>query len=321
MIKTILLLFLFFPTIIFSQQIDTFLNIDSASLFTATIDVNETTNQYPVYNFKKENTFNFLKKDPVYAWKWLRDGIWTGAALSVSTAGLILSNSKNGISLIDQEKFLNEESLQNEIDKISSINRWAAGKNSEGARSLSDAILYTSLTAPIALLLNENINDQAGEYIAIYIESLATSCALYTLTARFVDKSRPFVYDNSGETSSYKRFKNNGQRSFYSGHVAATATATFFAAKAYCDFNPETTGKGFIWAGAATIPAAVAYLRIESGQHFLTDVAIGYVLGAATGILVPEMHKKKNENIEIFPSSETTFNGDRNSGLTLKYTF
>ncbi|MEH6763187.1 MAG: phosphatase PAP2 family protein [Aequorivita antarctica] len=315
------MLFSFFPAFIYSQQIDAIKNNNSALLSFQSFTLNEPIPQNFSYNLKKESTFSVLKNNPTYEWKWLRDGIWTGAGISVSTAGLILSSSKNGLSLADQEKFLNNASLQKEIDKISSIDRWAAGKHSESARSLSDAILYTSLTAPIALLFNDNINAQAGEYIAIYIESLATSSALYSLTARFVDKSRPFVYDNSGETSNYKRFNNSGQRSFYSGHVAATATATFFAAKAYCDFNPDTNGKEFIWAGAATIPAVVGYLRIESGQHFLTDVALGYALGAATGILVPELHKKKHENIEIYPSSSTSFNGEKLNGMTFRYTF
>jgi membrane-associated phospholipid phosphatase len=321
MIKTILLFFLFFPAIISSQQIAFIQKDDSALLFKRAIDTSNTTSQSSGYDFNTKSTFNNLNTNPVYEWKWTRDGIWTGTGIGVSIAGLILSRSKKGILLEDQDRFLNNEKLQIEIDKIPAINRWAAGKNSEDARLISDAILYTSLTAPIVLLFNDNINEQAGEYIAIYIQSLATTCALYSLTARFVDKSRPFVYDNSGKTSEYKRFKNNGQRSFYSGHVAATATATFFAAKAYCDFNPNMTGKGFVWAGAAAIPAAMGFLRIESGQHFLTDVLVGYTLGAATGILVPELHKKKYENIDIYPSASTSFNGDRHAGVSFRYTF
>ncbi|HBL80979.1 MAG TPA: phosphoesterase PA-phosphatase, partial [Aequorivita sp.] len=136
-----------------------------------------------------------------------------------------------------------------------------------------------------------------------------------------VNRSRPYVYDNSGDTSEDRRFKNNGQRSFYSGHVAATATATFFAAKAYSDFNPDASGKVWIWTGAAVLPASVGVLRMEAGQHFLTDVLLGYVLGAGTGILIPELHKKKMENIDIYPSSGTSFNGDSYNGMAFRYTF
>ncbi len=179
MIKTILLFLLFFTFIVFSQQINIFHNNDSASLFTASIDVAETTNDSPVYNFKKENSFNNIKNESVYDWKWKRDGIWTAASLSVCTAGLIISNSKNGISIVDQDKFLNTESLQVEIDKIDKINRWAAGYHSESARSLSDLVLYTSLTAPIALLLNENINNE-GSHCYIYPKLSNVYCAIHT---------------------------------------------------------------------------------------------------------------------------------------------
>ena len=217
--------------------------------------------------------------------------------------------------------FLNEESLQKEIDKINFLDQWVAGKHNEDANAISDIPFALSFAAPFALLFDDEINDHTGQYIGLYIESLATTAALYTITAGLVDRSRPYVYDNSGDTGEDRRFKNNGQRSFYSGHVAATATATFFAAKAFSDFNPDANGKVFVWAGAATLPAAVGVLRMEAGQHFLTDVLLGYVLGAGTGILVPELHKKKVENIDIYPSSGTSFNGDSYNGMAFRYTF
>ena len=223
--------------------------------------------------------------------------------------------------LAERAKFLDEASLQKEIDKLNFLDQWAAGKHNEDANAMSDIPFALSFVAPFALLFDDEINDHTAQYIGLYIESLATTSAIYTITAGLVDRSRPYVYDNSGDTDENRRFKNNGQRSFYSGHVAATATATFFAAKAYSDFNPDATGKGFVWAGAAALPAAVGILRIEAGQHFLTDVLLGYVLGAGTGILVPELHKKKMENIDIYPSSGTSFNGDSYNGMAFRYTF
>lgn len=256
-----------------------------------------------------------------YEWKWVRDGIWTGAGLGGSVLGLSLIKQKDDLPESERAKFLTEETLQKEIDNLPFLDRWVAGNHSESASSISDIPFALSFVAPFALLFDDEINDHTGQYIGIYIESLATTAALYTITAGLVDRSRPYVYDNSGDTSIDRRFKNNGQRSFYSGHVAATATATFFAAKAYSDFNPDSNGKVFVWGGAAVLPAAVGVLRMEAGQHFLTDVLLGYVLGAGTGILVPELHKRKNDNINIYPSSGTAFNGDSYNGMAFKYTF
>lgn len=275
-------------------------------------------NSFKTNNLDIPNVENNLSP---YEWKWVRDGIWTGVGLGASAFGLYLIKEKEDLPVAEHPKFLDETSLQKKIDKLNFLDRWAAGKHNESASSISDVPFGISFAAPLALLFDDAINDHTGQYLGLYLESLATTAALYTITAGLVDRSRPYVYDNSGDTSNERRFKNNGQRSFYSGHVAATATATFFAAKVYSDFHPDAGGKIFIWAGAAVLPATVGAFRIEAGQHFLTDVLLGYVLGAGTGILVPELHKKKMENIDIYPSSGTSFNGDNYSGMAFRYTF
>lgn len=172
-----------------------------------------------------------------YEWQWVRDGIWTGAGIGASAVGLMLIKKKDDMPLAERDAFLNGQSLQKKIDNINFMDRWVAGKHNKSANNLSDIPFALSFAAPFAFLFDDEINDHTGQYIGLYIESLATTAAIYTITAGLVDRSRPYVYDNSGDTSEDRRFKNNGQRSFYSGHVAATATATFFAAKAYSDFQ------------------------------------------------------------------------------------
>lgn len=259
--------------------------------------------------------------DSPYQWQWLRDGIWTGASIGVSALGLSVIKSKDDLPESEIIGFTDPVLLENKINKINFLDRWGAGKHSEKANEISDIPFAVSFVVPFAFLFDDDINDHTGQYLGLYLESLATTAAIYTITAGFVDRSRPYVYDNSGDTPNDRRFKNNGQRSFYSGHVAASATATFFAAKVYSDFHPDAEGKVFIWAGAAAIPAAVGILRMEAGQHFLTDVLLGYVLGAGTGILVPELHKVKNKKVEVFPSSGIGYMGDSYKSLAFRYTF
>ena len=45
---------------------------------------------------------------------------------------------------------------------------------------------------------------------------------------------------------------------------------------------------------AAVVPAITAYLRVKGGKHFYTDVITGYLVGAAVGLIVPELHKTDN---------------------------
>ncbi len=253
--------------------------------------------------------------DSPYEWKWVRDGIWTGAGLGASAYGLYLIKNKDDITESELIEILAKQ------DDINFLDKWAIGKHSEKASTLSDIPFALSFVAPLALLFDDEINDHTGLYLGMYIETLATTAGLYTITAGLVDRSRPYVYDESGDTDLGRRLKNNGQRSFYSGHVAATAAATFYGAKVFSDLNPDSQGKVFVWTVAAILPASVGLLRIEGGQHFLTDVLLGYVLGAGTGILVPELHKKKNENINVYPSAGRSVLGDEFRGLTMSYTF
>ena len=285
--------------------------------------VTHTTTQTTIFdsgkgsNLQSQNDFN----PSPYEWKWVRDGIWTGAGIGVSALGLSIIRKKEDLSSEEIPGFTDPVLLKEKIDKINFLDRWVAGNHSQSANVISDIPFALSFAAPLAFLFDDAINDHTGQYVGLYIESMATTAAIYTMTAGLVERSRPYVYDNSGHTSEERRFQNNGQRSFYSGHVAATATATFFVAKVYSDFHPDAEGKVFIWAGAAVLPAAVGVFRMQAGQHFLTDVLLGYVLGAGTGILVPELHKKKNKNIDVYPSSGTSFSGDHYRGMAFRYTF
>lgn len=256
-------------------------------------------------------TASVAQSNTPYEWKWVRDGVWTGAAFGTSAYGLSLIKNKEGIT----------ETEVNALDKadINFIDRWVAGNSSEKANEFSDLPFGVSFVLPLGLLFDDDINDHTGQFIGMYLQSLSTTAALYSVTAGLVNRSRPYVYDPNEDIG--RRTSKNGQRAFYSGHVAASATATFFAAKVYCDYHPNATGKGYIWAAAAVVPATVGYFRLQAGQHFLTDVLLGYGLGAATGILVPELHKIKNASIEISPVGGRNFRGEDYTGLALRYTF
>ena len=102
---------------------------------------------------------------------------------------------------------------------------------------------------------------------------MAITGAMFTLTDGILNRSRPYVYGTIAPLE--KRLGKTGQRSFYAGHTAATAAATFFAAKVFQDFNPDSTAKPYVWVASAAIPAFVGYLRYKSGLHFMSDNLLG----------------------------------------------
>lgn len=244
--------------------------------------------------------------DSPYELNWAVDGPYLGASLGLNYLGLRLIRAKDHLSEDDLNSLSEED--------IWGIDRWAAGNYSPDADKLSNVPFFGAVGLSLLFLIDEDERKHMGQISVLLLESLATTGALFTITAGLVEKSRPFVYNQDLPTE--KRLINNSQRSFFAGHVAVAATGSFFAAKVFSDFNPDSWAKPYVWTLAALIPAWAGYLRIESGNHFLTDTIIGYAIGAASGILIPELHKKGNENFSLTP----TF-GSYYKGLSLNYRF
>jgi len=259
------------------------------------------------------NCFGQQKKGSPYQTNLLKDGIWITAGVGLNILGFNLIQNKDDLTL--------EELNSLSKDDIWGVDRWAAGYYSERANNDSYIPFYASFVLPLALLLNENERSHAGQISVLFVETMATTGALFTITAGLVQKSRPLAYNTS--IPAEDRIDSDEQRSFFAGHTAATAAATFFAAKVFSDFNPDSPLKPYVWSVAAAIPVSVGYLRIKSGKHFLTDNLIGYAVGAASGILIPELHKRTNENLQVYPvtglfKSELNVNS---SGMAMTYKF
>lgn len=238
----------------------------------------------------------------------------TAAGVGLSGLGLYLMQQK--------EPFTPEEA--NNLDKkdVNSFDRFSAGNASKSAKKVSDVLLYSSIAAPALLLFDDKINDNTGQMLALYVETMSITGAIFTMSSAAFPRARPLTYNkNRNEVPLSELTRANAQNSFFAGHTAAVSTMTFFTAKVFHDYNPDSPARPFVWAGAAIVPAAVGYLRLEAGKHFLSDNLIGYSVGAAVGILVPQLHKKgNNSGLSIAPSVIPVL--DRNvDGVALQYTF
>ena len=239
------------------------------------------------------------KSESPYELSWAKDGTWLGLGLAGSATGFLIIQNKDGSS---EEKIMNLDK-----DNVPFFDRWSAGYHNEDLSKISDIPFGASFVAPFVFMLTDNEQGHFGQLTVMYLESLSTTAALFTISAGLTNRIRPRAY--SEEIPIEIRTKSSNTRSFYSGHVAASATATFFAAKVYSDFYPDSKNKWLVWTGAAVIPAGVGALRLGAGQHFLSDVLLGYVLGASSGVLIPELHKKKFEDLSFTPVMSPEFNG------------
>ncbi|MUP41035.1 phosphatase PAP2 family protein [Christiangramia aestuarii] len=248
-----------------------------------------------------------------YKTDFWKDGSWIAGSTALNVLGVLTIQNKDELT---------DSDLAN-LDKkdIWGINRGAAGNYSVNADELSYIPFYGSFATPLLFLLGEDERKNFGQISVMFIETMATTGAIFTITAGTVQKSRPLVYNESLPDD--ERKDPDAQRSFFAGHTAATAAASFFSAKVFHDYNPDSPAVPFVWAGAVAVPAYVGYLRTKAGKHFLTDNIIGFGIGAACGILVPEIHKIGNERLDVYPTAQTNVMGTGidTKGIGVNYSF
>lgn len=262
-------------------------------------------------SFSTYSQTEYSTSESPYELDWGIDGPYLGGSLALTGVGFYLIQEKEGLSE-EEVAGLNKEDIWG-------VDRWVAGNYSERADKISYYPFFGSFAVPVVMMLaDEDQRSHAGQISVMYVETMATTGALFSLSVGLIDRYRPLVYDENAPMN--ERTSASSTRSFFAGHTAATAAATFFTAKIFNDFHPDSWATPYVWAAAAAVPAYVGYLRHKAGKHFITDNILGYGVGALSGILIPELHKKENANYSLTPTFGN-YMGAEYQGLSFTYTF
>ena len=173
------------------------------------------------------------------------------------------------------------------------------------------------MSLPFLFLTCKDTRKDFFKLTFLYLEAMSITGLLYTGSVYFTDRFRPYAY--SDETPITWRTRGGAKNSFYAGHVALVATSTFFMAKVFADYNPDSKIKWLIYGLAGAATSTMAYWRHRGGFHFPSDILLGITQGTLTGILVPHFHKNKiikDPNLSLLPYSD-----GKAHGLTLVYKF
>ena len=239
-----------------------------------------------------------LSAQSPYQLNWKKESVYIGGAAITNGLGFYF---RDKIPLLSPE----EVSIL-DATAVNSFDRIATRKYSTNAGRASDLLWGGSHLLPLLFLANEKTRTDFGTITALYGEVFFVNGGLTLLTKSTIRRIRPFVYNN--EVALDNKLKANAQTAFFSGHTSFAAANTFFVAKVFSDYHPDSKWKPMVWALAATIPAATGYFRVAAGKHYPTDVITGYVVGAAVGLLVPHFHKRKKDG-------KVAFYGGLNGGL------
>lgn len=212
-----------------------------------------------------------------------REILFAGAGALTLGTGTLLQNNLEATFRRDLEN--------TSYDQINGFDRLGSNVEIGNSRQLSDYALYAGAALPSLLLTDKSMRRDFGTIVLLYTETMAITGGLTNITKAGFHRPRPYVY--GPEWIPGTELSTGDQAAFMSGHTSLSAAGSFFFARVFSDYHPDSPLKPYVWGLAATVPAVTGYLRIRAGRHYPTDVIAGYLLGASVGYLVPTLHKKK----------------------------
>ncbi len=222
--------------------------------------------------------------------KWRVEAPLLGAGAALFAVG-------NGLTIT--RKVVPPEGLD-PSDVAWSLDRRVTGQRSTTADNQSDHFRNAALVYPVVLAFvsQPSATRVTGtlKRTVMYVEAIGIAEGLSTLIKGAADRPRPFNYQPDSQrpdNPAYDVTADDAFRSMPSGHAVATFCATGFAITDHLISRPDAGWKER--AGSALVggflASATASLRVEAGQHFPTDVMAGGLIGTATGVAVPLVHR------------------------------
>lgn len=253
---------------------------------------------YP--SFKYSDSINV---ESPYNLELNRELFLLGSGVLLDITGLIISSN---ISPLTPQEI-------NELD-LNDINNFDKNAIKPYSGSLNgDYFLYGSFLLPLTFLANDNTRRDWQMLGVMWLEVLAIQSGVNLIVKGLTKRTRPYMYDPN--TPLEKRQSVDARFSFYSGHTSTTAATTFYIARVFSDYLSNELVKTIIWTGAVIYPALTGYLRMNTGNHFRTDVITGYLIGAAIGYFIPEMHLR-NESLNV-----SFYKNFFNKGVSINLTY
>ena len=191
--------------------------------------------------------------------------------------------------------------------KINSFDKSATNNYSVNAALRSDVGLLGSFgiaaLSTLAFSLenaseNNSFASQASTLALMWFELNLINAMGTEIVKTSVKRTRPYAYNL--EAPLEKKLELNTRKSFFSGHASISAANSFFVAKVFSDYYPDSKWRPIVWGIAALVPAWTGLERYNAGMHFPSDIITGYAFGALLAYFVPQLHKPtKQQTIAI----------------------
>jgi hypothetical protein len=226
-----------------------------------------------------------------YQCRWSKDSWIIGACALGGAGAVIVEHSIEPITLGEINRLSRAE--------VNRFDRNATYNYSDQISDVSYALAGAVVAAPLALLLDHDVIDSWRTYSLMYMETVALAVIIPAFAKRTVERVRPFVYNP--DVPMDRRMTDDPRGSFFSRHTTMAFASAVFLSTAHDAYHPGSASSPYIWAGSLLAATAVGVMRIESGEHFPTDVIAGAAVGSAIGYLIPRMHRVETGRFSLTP--------------------
>ncbi len=205
---------------------------------------------------------------------------WDAPVIGVAAAGIVVPYAF-GASWIDESCPPCTKSDVNWID------RTTVGWHSHAAHVAGDVLIVADGVAAIVVdaLDVRDARETAVDLVVIGEATLVTG-ALTTAAKYATSRPLPAVVNNQDPALARR---SAGYRAFWSGHAAIGATLAVSLAETM-RLRHEAASR-WILAGGLAVTAGASALKLAAGEHYLTDVVVGAIVGAGVGWLIPRLHR------------------------------
>ena len=216
-----------------------------------------------------------------------------GFAASEGSGAFVLSPevdipvlSTGGALLITEILLPEAEGVQQPLEEILFPDKDLIFPYDSGLDEACDYIFIGSLLLPVLTVLGQDF-DGILTVGTMFVETMLLTYSTKDILKDLVPRSRPYSYLSAP-------VDDDVMNSFPSGHTAAAFAIGSFSAFVFSELYPDSALVLPFNIGAYTISASTAALRILSGNHFVTDVIAGAVIGTLYGIGIPMLHKTQS---------------------------
>jgi len=229
-----------------------------------------------------------------------------GAALDIYNFSKISQRNSTSLDKLNSLK----------ISDLDWFDRWGVHPYNHSIDKLSYVPFYVAIPLPLIVFgVDNRMRQDFWKLTYLYGEAMILTGVLYSSAVHWVPRLRPLTYEAASPLE--QRQTSNSRNSFFAGHVALVGTSMFFIATTWAAYHPESNLRWVWYTGAGVVTGLTGYWRSRAGEHFPSDIAVGTVVGVASGILTPLLHmpKKLAKHVSFAPVGPT------GPGLTLAFTF